>query len=225
MKKKTFYIFEGDTLAYSLAKKLLLLGNEVYYISKKKENIELMDGLKAYYSSLELINNDPTDIDWVENLEMTSRVGALIIISENDSENFVISWLLRQYYEDIRIVSLVNSPENEFMFKTINVNTLTPISWMEKLIEASLNYEDITDFFNPYVEKLSILELLINIKDKSCNKKLKNIKLPENTIIGVQIKSDGEIKVPQGESIIEENDKIIVFSLKEQVQKVKEALK
>jgi len=111
------------------------------------------------------------------------------------------------------------------MFKSINVSTLTPISWMEKLIEASLNYEDITDFFNPYVDKLSILELTINKGDKSCDKKLKDIKLPKNTIIGVQVKSDGSIFVPQGNSEIKDEDKLIIFALKEEVQATKEALK
>jgi trk system potassium uptake protein TrkA len=96
---------------------------------------------------------------------------------------------------------------------------------MEKLIEASLNYEDITDFFNPYVDKLSILELTINKGDKSCDKKLKDIKLPNNTIIGVQIKADGNIFVPQGNTEIKDEDKLIIFALKEEVQAVKEALK
>jgi trk system potassium uptake protein TrkA len=164
-----------------------LLGNEVYYVSNDEKNIKVLDGLKAYHNSLELIHNDPTDTNWIKNLDMSKKVGAVIVISEDDALNFVITWILRQFYEDVRIMALVNFPENEFMFKSINVSTLSPISWMQKLIEASLNYEDITDFFNPYVDKLSILELTINDGDKSCNKKLKDIKLPTNTIIGVQM--------------------------------------
>ena len=225
MARKLFYIFEGKNLAFSLTKKLLLLGNEVNYVSNDEKNIKVLDGLKAYHKSLELIHNDPTDINWIKNLDMSKKVGAVIVISEDDALNFVITWLLRQFYEDVRIMALVNFPENEFIFKSINVSTLTPISWMEKLIEASLNYEDITDFFNPYVDKLSILELTINKGDKSCDKKLKDIKLPKNTIIGVQIRADGNIFVPQGNTEIKDEDKLIIFALKEEVQAVKESLK
>lgn len=177
---RIFYIIEGKILAYSLAKKLLLLGNQVYYVSKNNENLEILDGLKVNFPSLELVKQDPTDIKWIENLDLNKKVEALIIISEDDALNFVVSWLLRQYYEDIKIISLINATENETIFKGINVETLVPISWMQKLIESSLIHEDITDFFNPYVEKLSILELTILEDDKAVNKKLKELKIPQN---------------------------------------------
>lgn len=225
MRKKIFYIFEGTTLAYSLAKKLLLLGNEVFYISNKKSNHELLDGLKAYHSSFELVYQDPTDGNWIQSLDLSKETGALIILSEDDALNFVICWLLRQFFQKVRIIGLVNNIENEFMFKELNINTLIPTSWMEKIIEATIKYEDITDFFNPYVEKLSIFEILINDNDKSCNKSLKEIKIPDNAIIGVIIKDNNDVMVPYGNTIIENGDKLIIFALKEVVQKTKDSLK
>jgi trk system potassium uptake protein TrkA len=132
---------------------------------------------------------------------------------------------LREYYEDIKIISLVNATENETIFKGINVETLVPISWMQKLIESSLIHEDITDFFNPYVEKLSILELTMLEDDKAVNKKLKELKIPQNSIIGVLIREDGNIMVPQGETTIYKGDRLIVLALKEQANEVIETLK
>jgi trk system potassium uptake protein TrkA len=222
---RIFYIIEGKILAYSLAKKLLLLGNEVYYVSQNKENLEILDGLKVNFPALELVKQDPTDIKWIENLDLNKKVEALIIISEDDALNFVVSWLLREYYEDIKIISLVNATENETIFKGINVETLVPISWMQKIIESSLIHEDITDFFNPYVEKLSILELTILEDDKAVNKKLKELNIPQNSIIGVLIREDGDIMVPQGETIIYKGDRLIVLALKEQANDIIETLK
>jgi trk system potassium uptake protein TrkA len=222
---RIFYIIEGKILAYSLAKKLLLLGNQVYYVSQNKENLEILDGLKVNFPALELVKQDPTDIKWIENLDLNKKVEALIIISEDDALNFVVSWLLREYYEDIKIISLVNATENETIFKGINVETLVPISWMQKIIESSLIHEDITDFFNPYVEKLSILELTILEDDKAVNKKLKELNIPQNSIIGVLIREDGDIMVPQGETFIYKGDRLIVLALKEQADDVIETLK
>ncbi len=54
---RIFYIIEGKILAYSLAKKLLLLGNQVYYVSKNNENLEILDGLKVNFPSLELVSS------------------------------------------------------------------------------------------------------------------------------------------------------------------------
>jgi trk system potassium uptake protein TrkA len=201
------------------------LGNQVYYVSKNSENLEILDGLKVNFPSLELVKQDPTDIKWIENLDLNKKVEALIIISEDDALNFVVSWLLREYYEDIKIISLVNATENETIFKGINVETLVPISWMQKIIESSLIHEGITDFFNPYVEKLSILELTILEDDKAVNKKVKELNIPQNSIIGVLIREDGDIMVPQGETTIYKGDRLIVLSLKEQADDVIEALK
>lgn len=222
---KTFYIIEGSGLAYSLAKKLLLLGNKVFYVSNKKSNLEILDGLKINYSSLELINQDPTDINWIENLDLDRKVEAMIIISEDDAFNFVVSWLLKQFFEEIKIISLVNSPEDEIMFKSIKVETIIPIRWMEKLIESSLIYEDVTEFFNPYVDKLSILEISIELGDKADRKKLKEVNLPQNAIIGVLIRQNGEIMVPNGETVILLGDRLIVLALKDKVDEVINALK
>jgi trk system potassium uptake protein TrkA len=225
MRKKTFFIFEGKNLAYALAKKLLLLGNEVYYISKDYSNLEVLDGLKAYHSSFELIHQDATESSWVQNLDINKQVGALIVLSEEDSLNFVVCWLLRQFFTKVRILSLVNNTENEFMFEELDVDILTPTSWMEKLIESSINYENITDFFNPYMDKISIFEVQIEEKDSSCNKILKDIALPKDSIIGIIVKYDDSITVPHGDTIIEKDDKLIIFAKKEDVQKIKEILK
>jgi trk system potassium uptake protein TrkA len=96
---------------------------------------------------------------------------------------------------------------------------------MQKIIESSLIHEDITDFFNPYVEKLSILELTMLEDDKAVNKKLKELKIPQNSIIGVLIREDGNIMVPQGETTIYKGDRLIVLALKEQANEVIETLK
>lgn len=222
---RIFYIIEGNMLAYSLAKKLLLMGNDVYYISKDKENLEMLDGLKVNFPKLELVREDPTDIKWIENLDLNRKVEAIIVISSDDSLNFVVSWLLRQYYENIKIISLVNAMENEVIFKGINAETLSPTLWMEKLIESSILHEDITDFFNPYVDKLSILELVMNEHDKALGKRLKELKLPENSIIAVIVRKNGDILVPQGETMINTEDRLIVLGLKEEIDKVRDILK
>ena len=194
-------------------------------MSNKKSNLEILDGLKVNFPSLELINQDPTDINWIENLDLDRKVEAMIIISEDDAFNFVVSWLLKQFFEEIKIIALVNSPEDEIVFQSIKVETIVPIKWMEKLIESSLIYEDVTEFFNPYVDKLSVLEITIDPGDKADSKKLKEVKLPQNAIIGVLIRKNGEIMVPNGETSILLGDRLIVLALKDKVDEVVNALK
>lgn len=81
-------------------------------------------------------------------------------------------------------------------------------------------------FFNPYVDKLSVLEITIDPGDKADSKKLKEVKLPpQNAIIGVLIRKNGEIMVPNGETSILLGDRLIVLALKDKVDEVVNALK
>jgi trk system potassium uptake protein TrkA len=66
---------------------------------------------------------------------------------------------------------------------------------------------------------------MITKNDSACNKMLKDLNMPGNSIIGVIIKQDGSIVVPKGNTVVHENDKLLVLAAKEQVSTVKDILK
>ncbi|KAF2956513.1 TrkA C-terminal domain-containing protein [Marinitoga sp. 38H-ov] len=221
MKNKIFYIIEGENIAYSIVRNLLHKGYSVYYISSKEVNINKILSLKAYYSNLDGILHDPTEISFLESLDMApNRVGGVISLSDDDALNFVVSWLIKSLYEDIRVISLVNYPENEKLFLLNHIETVSITNWIEKIIEASLEYQTNLSFFNPYADKLAIIEVKIKKQDYAANKKLKDLHMPENSIVSMLIREDG-IFVPQGNTEILPGDKLVIFSLKDKVPEVK----
>ncbi|GAB6189455.1 hypothetical protein JCM30566_11940 [Marinitoga arctica] len=221
MKNKTFYIIEGGNIAYSIVRNLLYKGHNVYYISIDEENLHNILSLKAYYSNLEGILHDPTEITFLESLDMApNRVGGIITLSNDDALNFVVSWLVKQLYEDIRVLSLVNYPENEKLFLQNQIETISITSWIEKLIESSIEYQTNLSFFNPYADKLAIIEVRIKKRDYAANRKLKELHMPENSIVSMLIREE-EIFVPQGNTEIIPGDKLVIFSLKDKVPEVK----
>lgn len=221
MKNKIFYIIEGGNIAYSIVRNLLYQGHNTYYISSKEDNLRNILSLKAYYSNLEGILHDPTEITFLESLDMApNRVGGVIALSNDDALNFVISWLVKQLYEDIRVISLVNYPENEKLFLQNQIETISITNWIEKLIESSIEYQTNLSFFNPYADKLAIIEIRIKKRDYAANKKLKEIHMPENSIVSMLIRED-QIFVPQGNTEIIPGDKLVIFSLKSKVPEVK----
>ncbi|WGS64537.1 potassium channel family protein [Marinitoga aeolica] len=221
MKNKIFYIVEGENIAYSIVRNLLYQGHYVYYISSDQKTISRILSLKAYYSNLEGILHDPTEITFLESLDMApNRIGGVISLSSDDALNFVVSWLVKQLYEDIRVISLVNYPENEKLFLKNHIETVSITNWVEKLIEASIEYQTNLSFFNPYADKLAIIEVRIKKQDYAANKKLKDLRMPENSIVSMLIRKD-EIFVPQGNTEILPGDKLVIFSLKDKVPQVK----
>ncbi|WP_129408198.1 potassium channel family protein [Marinitoga lauensis] len=221
MKNKIFYIVEGENIAYSIVRNLLYQGHYVYYISSNQKTINRILSLKAYYSNLEGILHDPTEITFLESLDMApNRIGGVISLSSDDALNFVVSWLVKQLYEDIRVISLVNYPENEKLFLKNHIETVSITNWIEKLIEASIEYQTNLSFFNPYADKLAIIEVRIKKQDYAANKKLKDLRMPENSIVSMLIRKE-EIFVPQGNTEILPGDKLVIFSLKDKVPQVK----
>ncbi|AEX85094.1 hypothetical protein XO10_03330 [Marinitoga sp. 1135] len=221
MKNKIFYIIEGNTIAYSIVRNLLYQGHNVYYISSKPQNVNRILSLKAYYANLEGILHDPTEVSFLESLDMApNRVGGVISLSDDDALNFVVSWVIKNLYEDIRVISLVNYPENEKLFLNNHIETVSITNWIEKLIEASIEYQTNLSFFNPYADKLAIIEVRIKKQDYIANKKLKDVHLPENSIVSMLIRNE-EIFVPQGNTEILPGDKLVIFSLKHKVPEVK----
>ena len=65
----------------------------------------------------------------------------------------------------------------------------------------------------------SIREFLIKGSNGKTNKKLKDLKIPENTLLAM-INRDGEPLFPDSESVLKSGDHVLVFTLKNQLPEV-----
>ena len=65
----------------------------------------------------------------------------------------------------------------------------------------------------------SIREFLINGKNGKTGKKLKDLNVPDNTLLAM-INRDGESLFPDSESVLQAGDHVLVFTLKNQLPEV-----
>ena len=64
-----------------------------------------------------------------------------------------------------------------------------------------------------------VLELVVDSKSKVCNKKIRAINFPKETVVGAIVRS-GKVVLPKGDVIIEVGDDVVIFSQPESIPQI-----
>ena len=64
-----------------------------------------------------------------------------------------------------------------------------------------------------------VLELVVGSKSKVCNKKIRSINFPRETVVGAIVRS-GKVVLPEGNVIIEAGDDVVIFSQPESIPQI-----
>ena len=64
-----------------------------------------------------------------------------------------------------------------------------------------------------------VLELVVDSKSKVCNKKIRAINFPRETVVGAIVRS-GKVVLPKGDVIIEAGDDVVIFSQPESIPQI-----
>ena len=133
----------------------------------------------------------------------------------------MLSCLLAKKEGAKRTVALVYQTELEYVVQDTGIDTL--INPKRVTVNAIVNRATSTDEIEGLEElqggDASIREFLIKGSNGKTGKKLKNMKIPENTLLAM-INRDGEPLFPDGESVLESGDHVLVFTLKSKLPEV-----
>lgn len=214
-------IFGGDLQGYYLAE---LLENDT-----RKYNVKIIENdPNLCYSLAEelehtlIINGGVADLQLMED----ENVGAMdlsVALTDDDKENVLVSILARELGAKKTICQLRRSDyvpiiERVGIDKAISPRSLTAAAILRFISKGklkSLSY--IQD------EQLHIAEIPIPEDGKIIGKALKNLKFPKGAIIGV-IFRHGNVIIPNGESVVEEADILVVMCLTDVMSEVQDYL-
>lgn len=136
----------------------------------------------------------------------------LIALKPDDADNLAICQMAKRIYNIKKNVCIVSNPKNVDVFKKLGVNTVISGTYMiANRIEQASTVECLIKTLSLEDEKAIISEILIEKNYFAANKKTMNLKFPQNVIIGCVIRGANMI-VPNGQTVIQENDKLIVIS-------------
>jgi len=193
--------------SYFLAKTLCGQGHHITLISKDQELC------RSLYEAFDIpgVLGDAGNPEILEQADI-SKMDVLIALCENDADNLVICELAKREYHIKSAISIVSNPANIAFFKQNGVDYCVSES---DLIDSIIRKGDISNNIRKFLPSgdhdVVVHEVILNAKSPVLNKKIWEIPLPPQSIVGCIVR-DGRALIPQGTTECRNNDKLIVIA-------------
>ena len=147
----------------------------------------------------------------------------VVTLTGNDETNILLSLLSKK----LGVVDTITKINNFNYFNLLpQIGIAQTVSAKLSAIDSILQYTRTSNVLSAITisqEQAEVFEVVINEKSKICGKQISNAKIPQNAIIISMLKNN-EIIVPDGKTIFEAEDKIVILALKSAIAKLEKLL-
>ncbi len=206
MKKKVLLI-GGRRKAKALAKSLLRRDYQVTIINDSYEDCLML----AEIDKLSVINGDGTKPYVLEDANITD-VDIAIALTSQDEDNLVICELCKKRFHINKTVSLVSDPRKMDFFYQMGIDSVVcATTAVTNIIEQQAFVEEMANIVQIGEGRVQIAEIPILGNAPVVGKKLWEIDLPKEVIIGCILRADITM-VPRGDTRILAGDILVLIS-------------
>jgi trk system potassium uptake protein TrkA len=169
-----------------------------------------------------VLRADGTDQKVLED-ENIDGVDAFLALTSHDEDNIIAALLARRLGVR-KVVALINRPNYLPMAQRLGVNTT--VSPRQVTVDRILQFVrrgrvlSVTTFRE---EEAEAIELIASERSKYVGKRLRDVRLPREVIVGAIVRPDGQVRVPRGDEEIRAGDRVIFFTLESVVSKLEAA--
>ena len=198
------------------------------FISKELENrlnIKIIENNEAKANDLAeaaqdvlVIKGDGSDLDLLT-MEGLTEMDEFIAVTGDDETNIITS-IVARHLKVPRTITLIS--KNEYLPLAPSLGMDAVVSKQQitvNSIERFLKRRHVANIAEIPGVDAEIIEYIADHRSKIIKKPLRKINFPKNAIVGAVLKDD-ELVIPTGETKIEPDDKVIVFSLPQAVKSV-----
>lgn len=198
-----------DKLSYFLTKSFISKGYRVTQIVYDEAKADKL----ARNTKADIINGNATNPEILRSAD-AYYCDLLIAVTPRDEDNLVIAQLAEMEFGISKTIALANDPDNVTIFKSIGIKAFSPTRLISQMIEQSVQLDDILTLFQTDEGKVIITEFKLNEFSPILGIPLKEINKPQNTLL-ISITRKDQVIIPNGDSVLEEEDKILVLSTPE----------
>ncbi len=198
----------GEKLVYFLTRIFISKGYHVTVINRDADECHrLAKSLRA-----RVILGDGSNPRTLEEAG-ANAADALLAATPHDQDNMVISQLAVRKFHIPRTLAVVNDPENERVFASLGLTSVfSATKILANLIEQKTGYESIINLIPIEEGKLVVVETLLESGSPVLGKPLKDIRLPENSLIASVFRG-GQPIIPRGGTVLSSGDRLITICL------------
>lgn len=213
---KKVMILGGGNIGYYLADKLSKSRIQVTLIERDKERcLELSNIL----DNVLIIHGDGTDIHLLEE-ESISSMDAFVGVTGFDEENLLMALMAKQAGVG-KTISKISRPNYAKIIDRLGVDVaINPVFITASNILKYIRGGKVVSVSMLLGGDAEVTEIIIDKELPIVNKPIVELDLPKGIIIGAIVRF-GEVIIPKGNTVIKANDRIVVFSLNEDLATLK----
>ena len=205
---KKVIILGGGNIGYYLAQRLEKVGTNVTIIEKSKERCQY---LAEELNHTLIIHGDGTDFDLLEEEDLSSY-DTFIGATGFDEQNLLMALVAKQLGVG-KTIAKISRPNYAHIVDKLDVDiALNPVNITVSNVLKYIRGGKVVSVSLLLGGEGEVTEIIASKDMSIVGKPLYQLGLPKGIIIGA-IVHKGEVIIPNGNSIIHENDRIIVFSL------------
>ncbi|AUD64766.1 hypothetical protein BK011_03390 [Tenericutes bacterium MZ-XQ] len=162
-------------------------------------------------NNIDVFPGDPTKAYTLSDAE-AQNADVLLALSDNDTDNYITCITAKKLFNIKKTVAKVKNPKNVELFKRLGIDSVISSTYL--LAQTILNessVENIIKTLSIEDEKIVMLEIGVEEEYAIVNKRLMDIRFPSNINISC-IFRDPHVIIPKGDTLIKENDKLIIIS-------------
>ena len=203
-------ILGGGMIAYHLAR-LLEESKHNFKVKLIEKDESRCEGLCKTLQKTLVLQGDATEIAMLKE-EDTDQADAIIAATSDDRNNIVASLLARQFGVK-KIICEVMKPHYVPVYKALGIDSLiNPRLLAAAQILRLTRREEVVSLSILQDEKAEVVEVVIPETAKVVNHKIANAGFSRGMLIGSLIRN-GHVIVPNGDTILQADDHLIIFSL------------
>lgn len=200
-------VIGGGKIGFNLVKVLKQKGHNVTLIEK---DIKICNKISEQID-INIINGDGTDIEILNDADI-DIADVVAAVTGKDEENLVICQVAKNNFDIQHTIARVNNPKNQIVFKTLGVDiTVCSTQVIANLIDWECESEQIKIIQTFERGEMVLVEVEMDKKMSWTNKYIKNINMPQNSVI-VSIFRNSQVIYPNGDILIKEHDKVMIVT-------------
>jgi len=207
---KRAMIFGGGKLGYYLAQKLTEANINVVIIEEDRERCKY---LSNNLDDVLVIHGDGTDINILDEEELAS-MDAFIGATGFDEQNILMCLMAKQANVN-KVIVKISRPSYSSLIDKFGIDAaLNPVNITVSNILKFIRGGKVVSVSLLLGEQAEVTEVIIDESLDIVGKKVSELGLPKGIIIGAAVQK-GKVVIPNGNTIINAKDRLIIFCLTE----------
>ncbi|MEX2237948.1 MAG: TrkA family potassium uptake protein [Dehalococcoidia bacterium] len=202
-------IVGGGKVGYYLSRELIEGGHEVLVIDKDVARVQqLTDELGQDVA----VRGDGCEVATLMQAGM-DRADMVLAVTGDDEDNLVVCQVANRRFNVPRTVARINNPKNEDIFRKLGIaTTVSATSAILAQIEQELPSHALIPLMKLRGGGFEIVEVKIPAGAAVVGQRLRDIMLPQQSLISLIIDTEGVPRVPNSDSVIEAEDEVIAVT-------------